>query len=71
VDRDHDAISDRENVLAEAVELLDLLAVAVEESVVLDPAPVDRKGCLKAIALCKATKAAARKRPSCSRWPRE
>src|ERR1700751_4865898 len=44
VDRDDPPIRDREDVLAEAVELLDLLAVAVEESIALDPAPVDGEG---------------------------
>src|SRR5215471_2388685 len=44
VDRDHGAVGDREDVLAEAVVLLDPLAVAVEESVVLDLGPVDREG---------------------------
>jgi hypothetical protein len=43
VDRDHSAIGDREDVLTEAIVLLDLLAVAVEDSVVLDPDPVDRE----------------------------
>src|SRR6516162_11453720 len=43
MDRDHGAIGDRENVLAEAVVLLDALAVAVEKSVVLDLGPVDRE----------------------------
>src|SRR5262249_39394094 len=43
VDRDHGAIGYREDLLAEAVVLLDRLAVAVEESVVLDLGPVDRE----------------------------
>ena len=44
VDVDHGAIGDREDVLAEAILLLDPLAVAVEESVVLNLGPVDGEG---------------------------
>jgi hypothetical protein len=41
VDRDHGAIGDREDVLAEAIVLLDPLAVAAKDSIVLDLGPVD------------------------------
>ena len=44
MDVDHDAIGDREDVLAEAIVLLDPFTVAVEESVVLDLRPVDGEG---------------------------
>src|SRR3974377_1874800 len=44
VDRDDGAIGDREDVFAEAVVLLDALAVPLEEPVVPDLGPVDRKG---------------------------
>src|SRR6516225_3249673 len=44
VDRDHGAIGDREDVLAETIVLLDPLAVVVEDSVVLDSGPVDGEG---------------------------
>jgi hypothetical protein len=44
VDVDHGAIGDGEDVLAEAVVLLDPLTVAVEESVVVDLGPVDGEG---------------------------
>ena len=44
MDRGHGAIGDREDVLAEAIVLLDPLAVAVEDSVVLDLGPVDGEG---------------------------
>ena len=43
MDRDHGAIGNRKDILAEAVVLLDPLAVAVEESFVLDLGPVDRE----------------------------
>ena len=44
MDIDHGAIGNREDVLAEAIVLLDPLAVAVEESVILDLGPVDGEG---------------------------
>ena len=45
VDRDHSSIGDREDVLAEAVELLGRLAIAaVIESVAFDLAPIDGEG---------------------------
>jgi hypothetical protein len=44
MDRDHGAIGDREDVLAKAIVLLDPLAIAVEDSVVLDLGPVDGEG---------------------------
>src|SRR5262249_21139414 len=44
MDRHHGAIGDREDVLAEAIVLLDPAAVAVEDSVVLDSGPVDGEG---------------------------
>ena len=44
VDRDHGSIGDREHVLAEAIILLDRLAVAVEDSVISDLDQVDREG---------------------------
>jgi hypothetical protein len=44
VGRDHCPIGDREDVLSEGIVLLDLLAVAVINLVVLDPGPVDGEG---------------------------
>ena len=44
VDGDHGSIGDREHVLAEAIKLLDRLAVSVEESVALDLAPINGEG---------------------------
>jgi hypothetical protein len=44
VDRDHGAVGDREDVRAEAIVLLDPVAIAIEESVVLDLGPVDGEG---------------------------
>ena len=57
MDRDDGAIGDREDVLAEAIVLLDPLAVPVKDSVVLDLGPVDREGftCLDADAVDRDT----------------
>ena len=44
MDRNHAAVGDRENILAEAVVLLGPLAVAVKNPLVLDLDPVYRKG---------------------------
>ena len=41
---DHSSIGDREDVLAEAIEELDRLAITIEESVAFDLAPIDGEG---------------------------